>query len=192
MKRTCNRPLPAGRITTAGAVGYGALSLGASYATLKYGTNDTTLMLGFSNIVLYGLYTVSKPKTEWNTWTGAVVGAIPPIMGWTAAGGDILALEPALLGATLFLWQVAYSNSFSLNLSPLSLSLYKHRHTSTHIHHFSLIFTVLLIADIVQVLLVFCTFCSHIFVSIYSFLISSLFPGSTVKITREDFIKWFL
>eukprot|EP00615_Pteridomonas_danica_P008729 CAMPEP_0114359864 /NCGR_PEP_ID=MMETSP0101-20121206/23347_1 /TAXON_ID=38822 ORGANISM="Pteridomonas danica, Strain PT" /NCGR_SAMPLE_ID=MMETSP0101 /ASSEMBLY_ACC=CAM_ASM_000211 /LENGTH=374 /DNA_ID=CAMNT_0001503641 /DNA_START=26 /DNA_END=1150 /DNA_ORIENTATION=+ len=115
MKRTCNRPLPSGRISTEGAIGYGVLSMGASYALLKYGTNDTTLFLGFSNIALYGAYTLAKPRTEWNTWAGAVVGAIPPVMGWTAAGGDLLALEPALLGGTLFLWQFPHFFALSWN-----------------------------------------------------------------------------
>lgn len=115
MKRTRNRPLPSGRISTEGALGYGLLSLGASYGLLKYGTNDLTLLLGFSNIALYGAYTIAKPKTEWNTWIGAVVGAIPPVMGWTAAGGDLVALEPLLLGGTLFLWQFPHFFALSWN-----------------------------------------------------------------------------
>jgi len=106
MKRTANRPLPSGRMEANEALGWGVFSAGSSCAILAAGTNPVTAGLGAFNIGLYALpYTLSKPRTEWNTWIGAVVGAIPPVMGWTAAGGDLVAMPPALLGATLFLWQ---------------------------------------------------------------------------------------
>jgi heme o synthase len=45
-------------------------------------------MLGMGNLLLYALpYTLSKTRTEANTWIGAVVGAVPPMMGWAAATG---------------------------------------------------------------------------------------------------------
>jgi len=54
------------------------------------GTNSITAMLGLSNIVLYAaLYTPLKRKHWFNTWVGAVVGAIPPLMGWSAATGTL-------------------------------------------------------------------------------------------------------
>ena len=113
MKRTCERPLPAGRISAEEAFGWGVVSAGTSVGVLAAGTNPVTAALGAGNIALYALpYTLSKPKTEWNTWTGALVGAIPPIMGWTAAGGDLVAAEPALLASSLFLWQ--FPHFFSL------------------------------------------------------------------------------
>ena len=43
-----------------------------------------------------------------NTWVGAVVGALPPVMGWTAAGGALLAPEAAVLGGALFIWQIPH------------------------------------------------------------------------------------
>ena len=49
-----------------------------------------------------------KQRTPLNTWVGAVVGAIPPVMGLTAAGGDVLSLEAATLGTALFLWQMPH------------------------------------------------------------------------------------
>jgi protoheme IX farnesyltransferase len=52
--------------------------------------NPTTALLGASNIALYaGLYTWMKRKTIYNTWVGSIVGAIPPLMGWTACGGQL-------------------------------------------------------------------------------------------------------
>jgi heme o synthase len=50
-----------------------------------------TALLGAGNIVLYaGLYTWSKRLSIANTWIGAIVGAVPPVMGWTASGGHLL------------------------------------------------------------------------------------------------------
>jgi protoheme IX farnesyltransferase len=107
MKRTRHRPLVRGVVTprTAAAL---ATTTGLGGATiLALGTDPVTASLGVGNIALYaGLYTYMKPRSELNTWVGAVVGAVPPVMGWTAAtGGSLMDLEAALLGGTLFLWQ---------------------------------------------------------------------------------------
>lgn len=69
-------------------------------------TNTLTTTLGVGNILLYaGIYTPLKQLSIANTWVGAVVGAIPPLMGWAAAAGE---LEPGawVLAAALFSWQV--------------------------------------------------------------------------------------
>jgi protoheme IX farnesyltransferase len=92
---------------------------------LYHGTDVLTTVLGVGNIALYaGVYTHMKPRSEWNTWVGAVVGAVPPVMGYTAAvsaGTSSIATcsslmelaEPAFLGTTLFLWQ--FPHFFALN-----------------------------------------------------------------------------
>lgn len=50
------------------------------------GANELTMLLGMGNLALYALpYTLSKARSEVNTWVGAVVGAVPPLMGWAAA-----------------------------------------------------------------------------------------------------------
>ena len=54
------------------------------------------------------VYTPMKQRTPLNTWVGAVVGAIPPVMGWTAAGGALLSPEAFTLGAALFCWQMPH------------------------------------------------------------------------------------
>ena len=107
MKRTRNRPLVAGvvkpstAIILAGATGIGGGGI------LALGTDPITAILGVSNIALYaGAYTYLKPRSELNTWVGAVVGAVPPVMGWTAAtGGSLFDMEAAFLGGLLYLWQ---------------------------------------------------------------------------------------
>jgi len=113
MKRTCERPLPSGRLSANEALGWGVFSTASSMCILTAGTNPLTAGLGAFTIGLYALpYTLSKPVSEWNTWTGAVVGAIPPVMGWAATGGSVLDAEPLLLSSTLFLWQ--FPHFFSL------------------------------------------------------------------------------
>lgn len=106
MKRTRNRPLPKNVYTPLQATVLGATTGVSGGMLLLYGTDCVTATLGVANIGLYaGLYTYMKPRYELNTWVGAVVGAIPPIMGWTAAGGSVTDIEALLLGSTLFLWQ---------------------------------------------------------------------------------------
>lgn len=86
MKRTFLRPLPSGRVTPQYALGWGVASAGASAAILGLGANELTMLLGMGNLALYALpYTLSKTRSEVNTWVGAVVGAVPPMMGWAAA-----------------------------------------------------------------------------------------------------------
>lgn len=110
MKRTQQRPLVTGVLSpqtaTVAATAWGVAGTGL----LAYGTDPYTTMLGVGNIALYaGLYTYMKPKTTLNTWVGAVVGAIPPVIGWSAAtGGNVLDVECLLLGSTLYLWQMPH------------------------------------------------------------------------------------
>jgi protoheme IX farnesyltransferase len=72
--------------------------------------NPTTALLGAANIALYaGPYTWLKRRSVWNTWVGAIVGAVPPLMGWAAVGGTLVpsashpiavSLPPFLLNAS--------------------------------------------------------------------------------------------
>lgn len=110
MKRTQQRPLVQGTLTTTEA-SIAATSWGVmGTSLLALGTDPVTATLGFSNILLYsGLYTYMKPRSVYNTWVGAVVGAIPPIMGYTAAtGGVLMDWNVLLLGSALYLWQMPH------------------------------------------------------------------------------------
>jgi protoheme IX farnesyltransferase len=114
MKRTANRPLVTGAISHNTALGIGCVTGTSGGILLGCGTDVLTTILGVGNIGLYaGVYTYLKPRYEINTWVGALVGAIPPVMGWTAAGGSIMDPEAILLGLTLFLWQ--FPHFFALN-----------------------------------------------------------------------------
>jgi len=106
MNRTKNRPIPSKRISVNQGIAWGSLTGLSSLAILTLGTNPITATLGMGNLVLYAVpYTLSKTRTEMNTWIGSVVGAVPPLMGWTAATGTIDSIDPLLLSSLLFLWQ---------------------------------------------------------------------------------------
>jgi protoheme IX farnesyltransferase len=108
MHRTRNRPLPAGRVTRTQAARWGIGSSLAGVATLAATTNLLTAGLSLFTIALYlVVYTPLKPRTPLNTVVGAVVGAIPPMMGWAAATGR-LDLGAWILGGILFVWQIPH------------------------------------------------------------------------------------
>lgn len=91
MTRTRSRPLVRRAITPLHASAFALATGVAGPALLWYMVNPVTAMLGAGNIILYaGVYTWMKRKSIYNTWVGSVVGAIPPLMGWTACGGHIL------------------------------------------------------------------------------------------------------
>jgi len=91
MARTRNRPLVRRAITPMHAVRFALFTGITGPALLWTMVNPTTACLGLANIVLYsGVYTWMKRRSVINTWVGSVVGAIPPLMGWTACGGHIL------------------------------------------------------------------------------------------------------
>lgn len=123
MHRTKARPLPSGRITPQGALCVAAGSGMAGTALLLAGTNPVVAALGLGNIVLYGfVYTPLKQLSQYNTDIGAVVGAVPPVMGYVAAAGGLTAAtgmtallspESALVGALLFAWQMPHFHALS-------------------------------------------------------------------------------
>ena len=91
MARTRMRPLVRRAITPMHATGFAIASGIAGPALLFTMVNPTTAYLGIANVALYaGLYTWMKRKSVYNTWVGAVVGGLPPLMGWTACGGKLL------------------------------------------------------------------------------------------------------
>lgn len=90
MNRTKMRPLPAGHVSVQNASLWGLATAAVGGGMLSVYADNTVALLGLGNILLYaGPYTYSKPYHEINTWVGAVVGAVPPIMGWLAATGNI-------------------------------------------------------------------------------------------------------
>jgi heme o synthase len=108
MPRTRNRPLPAGRIAPREALVMG-VSLGVTgVAYLAMLVNPLTALIGFITLASYVfVYTPLKRRTSLNTVVGAVPGALPPVMGCTAALGA-LSPEALVLFAILFFWQMPH------------------------------------------------------------------------------------
>jgi protoheme IX farnesyltransferase len=105
MRRTAGRPLPAGRVASGEAIALSAVSLVIGVTWLAAKVNLTTAALGLASWVLYVMiYTPLKTRSPINTTVGAVAGAIPILMGWTATGTP-LNLTALSLAGVLFLWQ---------------------------------------------------------------------------------------
>ncbi len=105
MDRTMNRPLPSGRVTPTEALVFGIVQCVVAELYLYFLVNPLTALLGVTVIIGYVfLYTPLKTKTSASTAVGAIPGAMPPLMGWTAASNEITIGAWALF-VILFLWQ---------------------------------------------------------------------------------------
>ena len=115
MKRTAQRPIPAGRIAPGGALAYGVSLAVASVIIMGLATNWVAagilaLSIGFYVFV----YTVwLKRRTSQNIVIGGAAGAFPPVIGWAAVTGDVT-LEPLLLFAIIFFWTPPHFWALSL------------------------------------------------------------------------------
>jgi protoheme IX farnesyltransferase len=105
MHRTAARPVPTGRVTSYEALIFGLLQCLVAEVYLLVAVNTLTALLGLIVIVGYVLvYTPLKTRTSISTAIGAIPGALPPLMGWTAAANEI-SIGAWALFATQFLWQ---------------------------------------------------------------------------------------
>lgn len=108
MERTSDRPIPGGRIGADAALALGALLALTGLAQLALAVDLLTALLGAATLAGYlFVYTPLKRVTSLATVVGAVPGAMPPVMGWTAARGELDAGAWALFGI-LFLWQLPH------------------------------------------------------------------------------------
>jgi protoheme IX farnesyltransferase len=109
MRRTENRPLPSGRLQPLEVLLFGALlgAGGLTYLGLTVRQPLSVAVAGFTFLSYVFLYTPLKRRTTLNTLVGAVPGALPPVIGWTAVRGS-LGPEVAILFLIVFLWQVPH------------------------------------------------------------------------------------
>lgn len=109
MPRTRTRPIPGGRISVQMAA-LAAVALACSGLSLLYFVHGATpAWIGLLALLWYnGIYTPLKRVTAFAVVPGSVIGALPPAIGWTAAGGELH--DPALLslGFVFFVWQVPH------------------------------------------------------------------------------------
>lgn len=105
MTRTKDRPLPSGRMRPGEAATFGVICVAVGVTLLAVGVNGLTASVGLTSWLLYvAAYTPMKRRTTWNTVVGAVSGALPIVMGWTAGGGGLDAVAFGLF-AVLVAWQ---------------------------------------------------------------------------------------
>ncbi len=108
MNRTRRRPLPAGDVTPAGALAFGLVAGLSGLAYLALIVNLLTAVLAAIAFVNYvAVYTPLKTRSTVNTLVGAVTGALPPMMGWTAFEGEI-GTGGWVVFAILFVWQMPH------------------------------------------------------------------------------------
>jgi protoheme IX farnesyltransferase len=108
MPRTESRPLPSGRLQPETVLVFGGACAGIGLIYLGVAVNLLTSLLGAITLVSYlFLYTPLKRITTLNTVIGAIPGALPPLMGWTAARGELTS-EGWSLFAILFFWQLPH------------------------------------------------------------------------------------
>lgn len=108
MRRTQDRPLPSGRLQPQTVLRIGSVSAVLGLLDLLLAVNPTTTLIAALSLVIYlFIYTPLKRLTWLNTAVGAVPGALPPLIGWTAARGE-LSREGWALFAIQALWQLPH------------------------------------------------------------------------------------
>lgn len=109
MKRTASRPLPSRRMDPLFAFGVGWMLSAAGIIHLSVKVGALPAILGAATVALYVfIYTPLKRWSSTNTLVGAVPGAVPPVIGWTAVPGHGLDLAALFLFTLLFLWQLPH------------------------------------------------------------------------------------
>jgi protoheme IX farnesyltransferase len=109
MNRTKNRPLPSGRISPVDALKIAALFLSTGSLMIYFGAGLLALGLSLLNLLWYnGIYTPLKKTNPLAIIPGSLVGAIPPAVGWVAAGGNILDPQILIISSFFFIWQIPH------------------------------------------------------------------------------------
>ncbi len=114
MERTANRPLPTGRLSMNQALPFALVLAGVGTMMLAVFANLTTAVLGVVALGCYALvYTPLKKQSHWAMEVGGIAGALPPLIGWTAATGKIDG-GGLVLAAILFTWQMPHFIAIAL------------------------------------------------------------------------------
>jgi protoheme IX farnesyltransferase len=109
MNRTSRRPLPAQKIKLSHAVIYFLLNLIAGAILLYAGGNLKAVIIGFFTIFWYNVvYTYAKRITSFAVVPGAITGALPPLIGWVAAGGSPFDKPIIFIGFLIFTGQIPH------------------------------------------------------------------------------------
>lgn len=113
MERTKLRPMPMGRVSANAGRIFATCVATVGLVILVVGTNIVAATVAATTLVSYvAIYTPLKRRTSWATIVGAVPGALPPVIGWTAARGA-LTIEAWILFSIVFLWQLPHFYALS-------------------------------------------------------------------------------
>lgn len=108
MIRTRMRPLPDRRVAVEEARGFGIVLAGTGVALLAVAANALSALVAVATLIVYlAVYTPLKRRSAMSTFVGAVPGALPPVIGWSAGHGAIAAGGWTLF-AIVFLWQIPH------------------------------------------------------------------------------------
>ena len=133
MDRTKNRPIPSGKISRNNVLIISILLLVAGTSILFFKTNLGTLFTGLLTFYWYNaVYTPLKKKTALAIVPGSLVGALPPVAGWLAAGGSLFDIKIGIVALYFFVWQIPhfwlllllYGNDFKKGGFPVLTDLY--------------------------------------------------------------------
>jgi protoheme IX farnesyltransferase len=116
MARTARRPIPCGKISRAEALAFGVILSCSAVSVLALALNvQVAALLAFTIFFYVVVYTMwLKRQTPQNIVIGGVAGALPPVIGWTAATGEI-GVEPLILFLMIFMWTPPHFWALSLN-----------------------------------------------------------------------------
>jgi len=109
MNRTSNRPLPANRISLTGAFLFFFITLIAGVSVIYFSGNIKAVIISLFTLFWYnGIYTYSKRITAFAVVPGALTGALPPLIGWVAAGGGLWEKPIVFIEFLIFIGQIPH------------------------------------------------------------------------------------
>lgn len=109
MKRTQNRPIPSGKISPLHGLLFALTLISMGSAILFYYSGFLALQLGILTLIWYNaFYTPLKKKSAFAVVPGSLIGALPPMVGYAAAGGSILDSEIIAFAFFMFMWQIPH------------------------------------------------------------------------------------
>ena len=202
MSRTCLRPIPTGKVKKDQALYFGIILSALSVSIIFFSANLISAILLASTIAFYFfVYTIwLKRKPPQNIVIGGAAGALPPVIGWTIATGNI-SLEPLILFSIIFLWTPSHFWALSLYKSgdykrakiPMLPIISGTKTTKTNILVYSLIMSPAVIAPyFYNFASLFYLIVSSIMTSYYIYLCFKLYSSKIVKVSNKIARKIFI
>ena len=202
MSRTCLRPIPTGKVKKVQALYFGIILSTLSVSIIYFSANLISAILLASTIAFYFfVYTIwLKRKTPQNIVIGGAAGALPPVIGWTIATGNI-SLEPLILFSIIFLWTPSHFWALSLYKSgdykrakiPMLPIISGTKTTKINILVYSLIMSPAVLAPyFYNFASIFYLVVSSIMTSYYIYLCFKLYSSKIVKVSNKIARKIFI